>query len=752
MRVILSLLVVLQLATNAQAATENVILVTIDGLRWQEVFAGADQRLITRESGVKDAAATKKSFWREKAVERRNLLMPFLWKTIVKKGQLIGDPSVGAHAKTTNGLHFSYPGYNEILSGRADPRVVSNAKINNPNVTVLEWLNRRAGFRGRVGAFASWDVFPYIINQKRSGIYVNAGWQELKFFRNKSALKAFNELTESLPRYWPNVRYDAFTFRGALEYMHVKKPRVLYVALGETDDWAHSNRYDLYLDAAQRNDLYIERLWKAAQELPQYKGRTTLIITTDHGRGDGRVGWKSHGVTYAGSDRIWIAVMGPDTPARGIRTKVSVKQNQIAATVTELLGQPRPPKAAKPLPVFGMTHGPFVGHVTENSAKIWLRTSARKPLTLLAKSASGHQRQVTVSAAHANDGCVTFDFSKLKAATKYQYQLVQEGKQLLRGSDFHFTTSSRTSDSVALAFGSCAREDAGSATVWRQMQRENPDAVVLLGDTPYIDSTRLAFQRRRYREFFAPAAFAKLVRNRSFYATWDDHDFGRNDTNGQLPGKERSRRAFAEFHANPSFGDGKRGIYTSFRRGPVEVFLLDTRYFAATEPSPFQPKRPSLLGAKQWRWLMKGLRESKATFKVLACGMIWNSAVRPGKQDHWGTYPYERQALMKFIGRAKVNGVVLVGGDIHRTRIVEHPTKASAGYAVPEFITSPVHSGVVETANKPHPGLVFDAGAPNSFLLLNGTTKELTARFINGKGKTLYKRAYKVNQLKAAKR
>jgi hypothetical protein len=110
------------------------------------------------------------------------------------------------------------------------------------------------------------------------------------------------------------------------------------MALGETDDWAHEGRYDLYLDAAWRNDRYIQELWETAQALPEYRGRTSLVLTTDHGRGDGREGWKSHGVAFEGSDRMWIAVMGPDTPAQGVRENISVTQSQVAATVAALLG------------------------------------------------------------------------------------------------------------------------------------------------------------------------------------------------------------------------------------------------------------------------------------------------------------------------------------------------------------------------------------------------------------------------------
>jgi hypothetical protein len=344
----------LHAAAAADGKTDNVILVTLDGLRWQDLFAGADEKLINREhGGVRDVDAVRRKYWAESPQERRMRLMPFFWTEIAKEGQVLGDVNADSIVRVTNGRYFSYPGYNEILSGFADDSIDSNAKRPNRNVTVLEWLHQNPSYRGRVAAFGSWDVFPYIINQQRSGIYVNAGWQELDIFADATAKQQWNSLAKELPRYWPGVRYDAFTFRGALEYLQIKRPRVLYVALGETDDWAHDGRYDLYLDAAYRSDQYIKQLWEACQQLDEYKSKTTFVITTDHGRGDDRDGWKSHGASIPGSEYIWIAAIGPDTKSLGLRTNVNVTQSQIAATIGALLGEDfaaADDRIAQPLP------------------------------------------------------------------------------------------------------------------------------------------------------------------------------------------------------------------------------------------------------------------------------------------------------------------------------------------------------------------------------------------------------------------
>jgi alkaline phosphatase D len=285
------------------------------------------------------------------------------------------------------------------------------------------------------------------------------------------------------------------------------------------------------------------------------------------------------------------------------------------------------------------------------------------------------------------------------------------------------------------------------------MAAVEPHAVVLLGDTPYIDSTVLEIQRTRYGEFAAVPEFADLLRNRPLYATWDDHDFGANDTDGRLDGKEDARRAFIEYHANPSYGEGDEGVYTKFRRGGIEVFLLDTRYFAGTEASPAAAEEPTLLGRRQWEWLRRELRASTAPFKLLASGMIWNAAVRPGKPDHWGSYPHERDALIRFIGEQDISGVVLAGGDVHRTRVLRYETTDIAGYPITELITSPIHAGVIDTANAPHPALVHDSGEPNCFLLLTVDTTvappTLTAQFQNAAGRELYSLTLNAEELVA---
>jgi hypothetical protein len=337
----------LALAATARAddaapehATENVILFMTDGLRWQEVFSGAEEILLSNEKGgVQNVAALKKSYWRDTPEARRETLMPFLWNVVARQGQIYGNQATGSIAQVTNGKNVSYPGYNETLCGFADPRICSNDKNFNRNVTVFEWLHRKPGYQGKVAAFGAWDVFPYIFNRDRCGFLVNAGFDPLEG-KLTPRLEMLNILKSETTRKWNDQPHDPITFHTALEYLKDHQPRVFFLSLNETDAWGHEGRYDHYLAAANRVDAYLKTLWETTQSIAQYRGKTSIIFLPDHGRGDAPVEWKNHGKQVPRSEYIWMAFLGPDTPPLGERSNVPlVTQSQVAATLAALLGE-----------------------------------------------------------------------------------------------------------------------------------------------------------------------------------------------------------------------------------------------------------------------------------------------------------------------------------------------------------------------------------------------------------------------------
>jgi alkaline phosphatase D len=374
-----------------------------------------------------------------------------------------------------------------------------------------------------------------------------------------------------------------------------------------------------------------------------------------------------------------------------------------------------------------VTHGPIVGHVDHKTVRVWARFARAGVFRLVLFDADmKYAGNVAREAKAENDYCVTFEADWLYTGRTYHYGISDEEQIFLIDDGLTFRTAPGPDEpsDISIAFGSCAHDRRFPAQpVWTRIVESEARLFISLGDTPYIDSTDLEVQRRRYREFYSVPEIRAALRRLPYIGTWDDHDFGKNNVDGNLPGKENARQAFIEYHANPSYGDGqKEGVYTSFRYGPVEVFLLDTRWFAATESSPFDNTKPTLLGRKQWAWLLGALRASTAPFKLIACGMIWNGAVRPDKPDHWMSYPHERAALFRYIGQHRIPGVVLIGGDIHRSRAIRHPSSELAGYDLYEFITSPLANRVIAAADVPIDGLLHDVGEEQTFLLLSVDT------------------------------
>jgi hypothetical protein len=328
-------------AAAAELQTRHVFLLTADGLRWQEVFRGAEEMPLTKEFGnFGNSNSIRKDFWRETPEARREALLPFLWGTVAKQGQLWGNRDVGSDVRVSNGHNFSYPGYNEFLTGYADPRINSNDKILNANTNVFEWLHRRPGFSGRVAAAVNWDVLPWILNAPRAGFPVWSGFDVPEGTERLPVPAALSEMVERGRTIWSGVLLDTFVGYAAKHAVRTLQPRALYVSFGETDDWAHEGNYERYLRAAHEFDRFIGELWALTQSLPEYRGTTSFIIAVDHGRGPAPVAWKNHGKEIVDSAYMWLGALGPDTPPLGPRQQTPlVIQAQIAATVAALVGQ-----------------------------------------------------------------------------------------------------------------------------------------------------------------------------------------------------------------------------------------------------------------------------------------------------------------------------------------------------------------------------------------------------------------------------
>jgi hypothetical protein len=350
----LSALCLLGITGSLQAA-DNVVLITFDGLRWQELFRGLDPELASHEEYSEQSERLLEDFWHDDPAMRASAIFPFLHGMVFQQGTVIGNRDLGSCAAVSNPWYFSYPGYSEILTGVVNESIDSNGKVLNPEITLHELLDTNPDFRGRSAAFASWDVFPYIFNVERSGVFVNAFEPLAAPVGEAEAL--INQLHSDIPPPWPTVRNDAFTHHFAMSYLRREQPRLLFISYGETDDFAHDAKYDEYIFAARRTDGFIRDVWETLQSLDQYRDNTVLFITVDHGRGEEPIEtWLHHASKRSlngymsslsqyedgivGSEATWMAAMGPGIPAQGMQaTADCLTSNRIASTLLQLLGE-----------------------------------------------------------------------------------------------------------------------------------------------------------------------------------------------------------------------------------------------------------------------------------------------------------------------------------------------------------------------------------------------------------------------------
>lgn len=328
-------------AAFAQQA-ENIIIITTDGLRWQEVFSGMDSAIANNKTfNQDDSAAIFKKYWAETSIGRRKKLLPFVWSQFEKSGQLYGNRNYNNKVDNANRYWFSYPGYSEIFTGYPDTAVNSNDYKANPHTTLLEFLNMQPKYKNKVAAFGAWDAFDRILNQQRSGIPVYSAFDTLGGARQTTTEKLLTKMSRDAYRPFGEAEcLDVFTHYAAFDYLQTKKPKVFYISYGETDEWAHSGQYRDYLNAANMVDKWIQDLWNYIQSDPFYKNKTAIFFTTDHGRGDiKKTEWTSHNNKIADSYQIWFAAMGPGIKPKGeVKTEQQLFQKQFAQTIAGLLG------------------------------------------------------------------------------------------------------------------------------------------------------------------------------------------------------------------------------------------------------------------------------------------------------------------------------------------------------------------------------------------------------------------------------
>jgi hypothetical protein len=316
----------------------KLFIITLDGFRWEEVFGGADSVLINNPQANSDTSMAKALYWEESFEKRRKKLLPFFWNVIAKQGELYGNRAFDNKVNVANPYALSYPGYSELLTGTVDLSIWSNDKTKNHNRNILELLNSSKAYSGKVAAFTSWDVFPYILDKGEKNTFVlNSGLQQINDKDLTASESLLNKLQEKVTGE-PPTRYDELTYVACREYISRYKPSVVLLSFSGTDNAGHAGRYDEYLQQANTADHMIAELWRLVQSMPEYSGRTTLLITTDHGRGNSAGSWSKHGLFVPGSSQTWYALLGNTVVPHGeMRSKAQTYQKELNSLVMDIL-------------------------------------------------------------------------------------------------------------------------------------------------------------------------------------------------------------------------------------------------------------------------------------------------------------------------------------------------------------------------------------------------------------------------------
>lgn len=354
----------------------------------------------------------------------------------------------------------------------------------------------------------------------------------------------------------------------------------------------------------------------------------------------------------------------------------------VIATATDAVAQDTP-----------AISGPMVGHTTESSAIIWMYAPKESQLKITLKEDSGSSKPETYSffpvAAPAGDlpGVpYTVSLKKLKPLTNYKYQVSVNGKgDAAYGGAFQTAPVTGKGGKFRMAVTSCMKFGQPQKS-WELLLAEEPDLHVTLGDTQYSDTTNPTIQWKHHLRYRAVPEYSAVLKSTPNYAMWDDHDYGPNNSDGSAVGKENSLAGWNQFWGNSASGTATTpGAFFKFSWGDVDFFMVDGRYHRSPDNAPDDGDK-RMLGDRQFSWLIDGLKNSKAKFKVIASG----STLADSKNDGWRIYTFARHRLFDAIGRNKISGVVYLSGDVHRSRVWTHPESDRVGYPLIEVISSGV--------------------------------------------------------------
>ena len=340
-----------------------------------------------------------------------------------------------------------------------------------------------------------------------------------------------------------------------------------------------------------------------------------------------------------------------------------------------------------------LLQGPMLGSVTDSTAKFWLRTANEVPVQILVSSSQNMSSPVKSPLAKTNknrDFTTIAEINGLKPNTRYYYELLINGRKQPKQWSFQTFPAREMKIKFQIGFGGGAGYTPQYERMWNTIASHNLPAFLFLGDNVYIDNpTRPAVQQYCYYRRQSRPEFRNFAASSAIFAIWDDHDFTTNDGRGGPQINEPSWKipvwnVFRENWNNPYYGGGENqpGCWFDFSISDVDFFMLDGRYYR------MKPKgeNPSMLGPVQKEWLLTKLKASTATFKVLASPVSWAFGTKPGSLDTWEGYKKEREDIFSFLEENRIDGVILLSADRHRSDVwkINRPK----GYDLYEFESS----------------------------------------------------------------
>lgn len=331
--------------------------------------------------------------------------------------------------------------------------------------------------------------------------------------------------------------------------------------------------------------------------------------------------------------------------------------------------------------------GPMLGAVSEQGAKVWLRTLTPAKVEVLVTFGGKEKVFGPVQSLPEADLTAVVEITGLPPGSRIPYRVLVDGVSIPLPEESAITTAPAPHAPTRVVFGSCFHTRLGDPDLSRSILARSPAAFLMLGDVAVDDKgARLGLARADYLLRDWLPAWRNLAARVPLYAVWDDHDYFDNDVSGIPNGHtaETMRGVWEVFRRawnNPSYPsvEGRHGLYFRTRIGAFDVIMLDTRAFRVSRPG----EKNAFLGETQMKWLFQQLLECKAPFIIISSGTMWSDAISNGK-DSWGMWdPVAREEIFAYIEKNRIPGVLLISGDRHGARGIRIPRPS--GFAFYEF-------------------------------------------------------------------